>query len=144
MAGGEGAHNEYMAQQMIDYAGLGYVQVDTGRIGGITSAKRVLDHAVASGVKFVNHTFTSHLALSASIQPYAGAQDSYLCEYPGQLMPLAQELTQEHLEPDPNGEICLPERPGLGMTPDPAVIKKYLVDTQLTVNGQLLYTTPQI
>lgn len=142
LAGGEGAHNEYMAQQMIDYAGIGYVQVDTGRVGGITSAKRVFDHAHARGIKFINHTFTSHLALSASLQPFAGAADHFLCEYPGQLTALAYELTAEHLEPNANGEIQLPERPGLGIAPDPAVIQKYLVDTQIIVNGQVLYQTP--
>ena len=144
LAGGEGAHNEYMAQQMIDYAGIGYVQIDTGRIGGITSAKRAFEYALAKGVTFVNHTFTSHLALSASLQAFAGAAEHALCEYPGQLSSLAYELTREHLELDQNGEICLPERPGLGITPDPAAIKKYLVDTQVIVNGQVLYQTPEL
>jgi L-alanine-DL-glutamate epimerase-like enolase superfamily enzyme len=32
LAGGEGCHTFYMARHMIDYAGLGYVQIDTGRI----------------------------------------------------------------------------------------------------------------
>jgi L-alanine-DL-glutamate epimerase-like enolase superfamily enzyme len=144
LAGGEGAHNEYMAYQLIDYAGIGYIQVDSGRIGGITSAKRVFDYAQAKGVKFVNHTFTSHLALSASIQAYAGAQDDRLCEYPGQLSSLAYELTQDHLERDQNGSISAPEKPGLGITPDMSAVKKYLVDTQITVNGKLLYQTPAI
>ena len=30
-----------MAEHMIDYGGLGYVQIDTGRIGGIGDATRV-------------------------------------------------------------------------------------------------------
>ena len=33
------------------------------------------DCARRSGVTYVNHTFTSHLALSASLQPYAGLKD---------------------------------------------------------------------
>lgn len=142
LAGGEGAHNEFMAQQLIDYAGVGFIQVDTGRIGGITSAKRVADYAVMKNVKYVNHTFTSHLALSASIQAYAGIREHILCEYPGQLKPLANELTREHLTPDGNGEINLPDRPGLGLEPDTSVIKKYLVDADIRVNGQTLYRTP--
>lgn len=144
LAGGEGAHNEYIAQQMIEYGGIGYVQVDTGRIGGITSAKRVFDFAHARGVQYVNHTFTSHLALSASLQPFAGAPDHRLCEYPGQLSALAQNLTLEHLLPDANGEIHVPDAPGLGMTPDSNTIRQYLVDAELTVNGKVLYRTPRI
>ena len=61
---------------------VGFVQIDTGRIGGIGPAKAVADRAVARGVTFVNHTFTSHLALSASIQPYAGLADHRIAEYP--------------------------------------------------------------
>jgi L-alanine-DL-glutamate epimerase-like enolase superfamily enzyme len=142
LAGGEGAHNEYIAQQMIDYAGIEYIQIDTGRIGGITASKRVADYAMKKGVHFVNHTFTSHLALSASLQAYAGLADQVLCEYPGQLKQLAYDLTAEHLEMDANGQIRLPEKPGLGISPDIDAIKKYLVDVRIEVKGQTLYRTP--
>jgi L-alanine-DL-glutamate epimerase-like enolase superfamily enzyme len=144
LAGGEGAHNEYMAQHLMDYAGIGYIQIDAGRVGGITAAKRVADYAAANHVTFVNHTFTSHLALSASLQPYAGLRNHDLCEYPVELKALAFELTNEHLMPDANGEIFPPERPGLGITPNTAALQKYLVDTQIQVNGQTLYRTPSL
>ena len=142
LAGGEGAHNEYIAQQMIDYAGIEYIQIDTGRIGGITASKRVADYAVKKGVHFVNHTFTSHLALSASLQAYAGLADQVLCEYPGQLQKLAYDLTCEHLGMDTSGQINLPDKPGLGISPDIESLRKYLVDVQIEVKGQMLYQTP--
>ena len=68
------AHNEDMARHMIDYGGVGFIQIDAGRIGGLAPAKRVADYARERGVTYVNHTFTSHLALSASLQPYAGTR----------------------------------------------------------------------
>ena len=142
LAGGEGAHNEFQAQHMIDYGGVGYIQIDTGRVGGLTSAKRVADYASAKGVIYVNHTFTSHLALSASLQPYAGLEDHSLCEYPIELKSLAYELTQEHLEPDSDGFINLPERPGLGMDLNLNKIKKYLVDVEIIIEGKVIYRTP--
>jgi len=43
LAGGEGCHSYYQAKSMLDYAGLKFIQVDTGRIGGITDAKRVAE-----------------------------------------------------------------------------------------------------
>jgi L-alanine-DL-glutamate epimerase-like enolase superfamily enzyme len=141
MAGGEGSHNEYMGQQMIDYAGVGYIQIDTGRVGGITSARRVAQYAAERGVKFVNHTFTSHLALSASLQPYAGLRDSVLCEYPQELKSLAVELTGEHIQRNADGEILMSERPGLGLEPDRQALRKYLVDTEIKVNGKVIYRT---
>lgn len=144
LAGGEGAHNEHMARHLIDYAGIAYVQVDTGRIGGITSAGRVAAYATAAGVQYVNHTFTSHLALSASLQPYAGLPEHELCEYPTELKRLAFELTREHLTLDPNGQVSVPERPGLGLKPDLGALRPYLVETEITVGGRLIYRTPEL
>lgn len=143
LAGGEGAHNEYMAQHMIDYGGLGYIQVDAGRVGGLTAAKRVADYAVQKQVTYVNHTFTSHLALSASLQPYAGLESHQICEYPLELKPLAYDLTTNHIHIDPNGGITLPEKPGLGIELNINTLKRYLVPTEIVVNHKVLYHTPE-
>ena len=59
LAGGEGAHDVHMARHLIDYGGVGFIQIDCGRIGGIGPAKQVADYAAARGVTYVNHTFTS-------------------------------------------------------------------------------------
>ena len=144
LAGGEGAHNEFMAYHLIDYGDVGFIQVDAGRVGGLTSAKRVADYAFQKNVTYVNHTFTSHLALSASLQPYAGLEGHRLCEYPIELKPLAYDLTNDHLELNQGGEICLPEKPGLGMELNLETIKKYLVQTQIIVNKKVLYETPKL
>lgn len=144
LAAGEGAHNYHMARNMIDLAGLGYVQIDTGRIGGITPARQVAAYADAHGVTYVNHTFTTHLALSASLQPFAGLKEHHLCEYPAEPRPLARDLTTTSLLPDRHGQIHLPQAPGLGLTPDLATIRKYLVDTQISIKGKVLYRTPEM
>jgi L-alanine-DL-glutamate epimerase-like enolase superfamily enzyme len=138
LAGGEGCHNYYQAQNMIDFAGLGFVQIDAGRIGGITTAKRVADYARARGVQFVNHTFTNHLALSASLQPYAGLREHAYCEYPFAPSAIARELTTRRLEPGPDGLLQLPDRPGLGLEPDPQALRKYRVEVEIKVNGKII------
>jgi len=139
LAGGEGCHNFHQAKNMIDCAGLGFVQIDAGRIGGITTAKEVADYARAKGVHFVNHTFTTHLALSASLQPYAGMAEDELCEYPIEPSSLARELTQTKLAPDSEGRIRLPEKPGLGIEPDRAAIKRYSVEVEIRIQGQVIF-----
>ena len=144
LAGGEGCHNVHMARHMIDHAGIGYIQIDAGRIGGITPAKAVADYARARGVTYVNHTFTSHLALSASLQPYAGIEQDVICEYPVEPKSLAYEATREHLLPGEDGQIRLPDAPGLGVTPDAEALKKYLVDAEIKVGGKVLYRTPAL
>lgn len=142
LAGGEGSHNFHMAQQMIDYAGIGYVQIDAGRIGGITPSKAVADYAAAHGVTYVNHTFTSHLALSASLQPYAGLASDVISEYPVEPKALAPAITRNHITPDAHGQIHAPEAPGLGMEVNTEGLQSYLVDVTIQVNGQTLYQTP--
>lgn len=144
LAGGEGCHNVYMAQHMIDYAQLGYIQIDTGRIGGISSAHQVAQYAHARQVTYVNHTFTSHLALSASLQPYAGIESDIICEYPVELKSLAVDMTTTHIKPDAAGYVHIPAAPGLGIDPDLHAIQPYVVDCEIRVGKQILYRTPTL
>ncbi len=144
LAGGEGCHNYFMAEHMLDHAGLGFIQIDAGRIGGITIARQVAEAAQQRKITYVNHTFTSHLALSASLQPYAGLREHEICEYPVEPKSLAWDLTAEHIVRDGEGQIHLPERPGLGVKPDLPSLAPYLVDVEIKVAGRLLYRTPSL
>jgi L-alanine-DL-glutamate epimerase-like enolase superfamily enzyme len=144
LAGGEAAHNFQMARHLLDLGQVGYIQIDCGRIGGIGPAKRVADRAAAKGVTYVNHTFTSHLALSASLQPFAGLVDHAICEYPVQLKPLATAFTADHIARDANGQIAAPDAPGLGVAIDWDGARRYLVDLEIKVGGCVLYRTPTI
>ncbi|MBV8651571.1 MAG: mandelate racemase/muconate lactonizing enzyme family protein, partial [Alphaproteobacteria bacterium] len=143
LAAGEGSHDTYMARHLIDHGGVGFIQIDTGRIGGIGPAKEIADYAASRGVTFVNHTFTSHLALNASIQPYAGLEGHTLCEYPAEPKAVAFALTSNHLLPGGDATISLPEAPGLGMSIDPAAIARYGVDFELKAKGETLYRAPR-
>lgn len=144
LAGGEGAHNFWMAKQLIDYGKISFIQIDTGRIGGITTAREVANYAKTLGVKYVNHTFTSSLALSASLQPYVDFNESNLAEYPIELKPVSRDLTAESLLPDEDGYIKAPDEDGLGMTPRVETIRKYLKQVRIEVDGLLLYETPDV
>ena len=144
LAGGEGCNNFIQAQAMIEYAGLKFIQIDTGRIGGITVAKSVADLAQDTNITYVNHTFTSHLALSASLQPFAGIENDIISEYPVALKSLAQDITQTKIVPDHNGYIHVPEQTGLGISVDTQSLKKYLVEVEIKINGRPIYYTPDL
>lgn len=144
IAGGEGCHTVEMAAGMMAHSGLDYIQVDAGRIGGITGARQVADLAAANKITYLNHTFTSHLALSASIQPYAGQPTSLMCEYPVESKPVSAELTVNQIRPDQNGMITVPEAPGLGLIINEETIMRYLVEVEITVNNNALYRTPRL
>lgn len=139
LAGGEAAHTVHMATNLIDYAGVKFVQIDTGRIGGIAPAKAVADYADAHGVTFVNHTFTSHLALSASLQPYASLADHRICEYPVEPRELARIITTQSLPMDENGEIAAPDAPGLGLDVALDAITPYLREVEISIDGAPIY-----
>ncbi len=139
LAGGEGSHNTDGARLMMEHGGVGYIQIDTGRIGGILPAATVAREAAARGVTYVNHTFTSHLALSASLQPYAGLAADTICEYPVEPKALALDITRNHLQRDGNGEITAPDAPGLGMEVDLASLEQYRVELEIRVAGRLIF-----
>jgi L-alanine-DL-glutamate epimerase-like enolase superfamily enzyme len=141
LAGGEAAHNAAMAEHLMDFGRAGFVQIDTGRIGGLAPARRVALKAAAQGVTYVNHTFTSNLALSASLQPYVGLEQHRICEYPTGLQPLAQDLTLTRIEPGPDGLIRLPEGPGLGVDVNPAALARYAVEVEIKVGGTVLFAS---
>ena len=144
IAGGEGAHNVWQARHLIDHGGIGFVQIDAGRIGGITPARAVAEYARAKGIAYVNHTFTSHLALSASLQPWADHPAGSICEYPVEPKPLAVEATKGHIRRDGDGLIRLPDGPGLGIEPDLEALEGYLLDIEVRVGGKTLYATPAL
>jgi L-alanine-DL-glutamate epimerase-like enolase superfamily enzyme len=143
LAAGEGAHNAHIARHLIDHGGVGFVQVDTGRIGGIGPAAQVARYARTKGVEFVNHTFTSQLALAASLTPYAEAPDGVLCEYPVAPSTLATALTPVRLRSE-DGLVRLPEAPGLGIEPDTDALAPYLKQVEIVVDGHTLYRTPEL
>jgi L-alanine-DL-glutamate epimerase-like enolase superfamily enzyme len=142
LAGGEASHNEAMARRLMDDGDIGFVQIDCGRVGGVGPAHRIAQYARAKGITYVNHTFTSHLALSASIQPYAGIMEHEICEYPFAPKALARDLTTTRLTPDANGHVHAPDAPGLGLEIDGATVARYLVETEIKVRGKVIYATP--
>lgn len=142
LAAGEGCNNFVQAAAMINFGGLDFVQIDTGRIGGISQAKRVADLAATKGITYVNHTFTSHLALSASLQPYAGLKEDIICEYPVEPKQLALDISSHPITLTEKGEVVTPEKPGLGVEVNTKALKQYLVDTEIYIRGERIYTTP--
>jgi L-alanine-DL-glutamate epimerase-like enolase superfamily enzyme len=140
-AGGEAAHDAAMAEHLIEFGRVGLVQIDTGRISGLAPARQVAERKAAAGVTYVNHTFTSNLALSASLQPYAAPELRRICEYPTDLQPLARSLTVTRIEPGADGLIRLPVVPGQGAEVNPETLRRYAVDVEIRVGGRVLFVS---
>jgi len=144
IAGGEAAHNVAMARHLMDYGHVRFIQIDCGRIGGIGPAFEVARQAQRRGITYVNHTFTTHLALSASLQPFAGIAADRICEYPAAPRELGRLMAANPIQRDVRGEIRAPEAPGLGIDIATAALRPFLVDAEIRVGGKVLYRTPEL
>ena len=139
LAGGESCHSIDSAKNMIRYGKVKFIQIDAGIAGGILAGKEICDFAEKNDVQYVNHTFTSHLQLSSSLQPYADSSKSMYAEFPQQLKPLAWDLTKNHIEMDKNGHINLPTDIGHGMQINEKALNKYKVDVEIYVNKKKIF-----
>jgi L-alanine-DL-glutamate epimerase-like enolase superfamily enzyme len=143
LAGGEGCHTADQARHFMQYGGLKYIQIDTGRIGGITVAREVAVVARRMGVRYVNHTFTSNLALSASLQPFADAPEGGFAEVPVAASDLAVAIGGPVWELDSEGCVRAPDGPGLGVVPRIDAIKPYLQDVEIRWKGRTIWRSPE-
>ena len=139
LAGGESCHSVESAKNMIRYGKVKFIQIDAGIAGGILAGKEICDFAEKNDVQYVNHTFTSHLQLSASLQPYAESLKSIYAEFPQQLKSLAWDLTENHIEMDKNGYINLPSDIGHGMKINEKALNQYKVDVDIYVNKEKIF-----
>ena len=124
---------------MIRYGKVKFIQIDAGIAGGILAGKEICDFAEKKDVQYVNHTFTSHLQLSSSLQPYANSSKSIYTEFPQQLKPLAWDLTTNHIEMDQDGYIDLLADIGHGIQINEKALNKYKVDVEIYVNKNRIF-----
>ena len=139
LAGGESCHSIESAKNMIRYGKVKFIQIDAGIAGGILAGKEICDFAEKKDVQYVNHTFTSHLQLSSSLQPYANSSKSIYAEFPQQLKPLAWDLTTNHIEMDQDGYINLLADIGHGIQINEKALNKYKVDVEIHVNKSRIF-----
>ena len=139
LAGGESCHSIESAKNMIKFGNVKFIQIDAGIAGGILAGKEIANFAEENQIEYVNHTFTSHLQLSASLQPYAGLIKSNLAEYPMQLKSLAWDITKNHITMNQQGYINLPSEIGHGMIINEETLEKYKVDVEIIVNKKRIF-----
>ncbi|MDE0593238.1 MAG: mandelate racemase/muconate lactonizing enzyme family protein [Dehalococcoidia bacterium] len=140
VAGGEGADYYRAADDMMTNAGLDFVQIDVGRIGGITEAKRVAEKAHELGIQYVNHTFKSHLSIAASIHVFAGYEEFDLTEYPAGDSPLILGLTAPTgIFRDADGLVRASDKPGLGVEVNLDAIREYHRQVKIEIDGEILF-----
>jgi L-alanine-DL-glutamate epimerase-like enolase superfamily enzyme len=143
IAGGEGSGKRREAEDVILHGGLDFVQIDVGRIGGITTAYEIRRLAERRGIQYVNHTFKSHLTVAASLHVFAAVESFRFLEYPAGAAPLAYDLATR-IERGPDGLVRVPDAPGLGVSLNKACAREYLQPLKIELEGEVLYETPDL
>lgn len=107
------------------------VQPDVIWTGGITECRKIAALAQAHGRPVIPHVFSSAVALVANMHFIASLPNGGLLEFDQNPNPLRSDLLAEPIEPDANGSVKLPTRPGLGVTLNQETVDRYRVARHL-------------
>jgi L-alanine-DL-glutamate epimerase-like enolase superfamily enzyme len=113
-------------QQLMDTGGIDVAQVDVTRVGGLARSKRIGWDSVERHRLCVNHSYKTGVNIAASLHFVAALPNTHYFEYCVEQGPLRQTLTKQKF-PVIDGEIAVPEEPGLGVDLDEAVVEKFRV-----------------
>ncbi len=127
IAAGEWLTTRFEHEDLIDRGRIAVVQPDTGRVGGLTEARRVCRLAESRGLRVVPHLWKSGISIAAAVHL---AAVSPTCDYieflPAELS--ASALRKDLTTDEPrmvNGVIPLPSRPGLGVELNREALESY-------------------
>jgi L-rhamnonate dehydratase len=111
---------------MMDRGGIDVAQVDVTRVGGLARSKRIGWDSVERHRLCVNHSYKTGINIAASLHFVAALPNTHYFEYCVEQGALRQTLTRQRF-PVIDGEIRVPEEPGLGVELDEDVVAKYRV-----------------
>ena len=127
IAAGENVGTVLEFGRILDAGAVDYLQPSPAKMGGVTELRKVLTLADVHNVTVMPHTFYEGPGLQAGIHTIAvlGTDDS-MVEW--RYFDLEAHVYGDALTAD-GGRVTVPQGPGLGMDPDPEVIKDYLLKT---------------
>jgi L-alanine-DL-glutamate epimerase-like enolase superfamily enzyme len=128
IAYGEHLFTRHDFQDCLVHARADVVQPDAALSGGIAEARRIAALAEPFGVLVVPHSAAGPLALAANLHFAASAPSVKMLEYSFTLDSLWREMLRDPiLSPAAlqDGQLAVPEGPGLGLIIDEAVWNRY-------------------
>ncbi|MYH65412.1 MAG: mandelate racemase/muconate lactonizing enzyme family protein [Chloroflexi bacterium] len=130
IAAGEWQNTHWEFLDLAQRGKLDVLQPDIGRVGGFSEARKVAQLAADAGRLIVPHCWKTGIGIAASAHlGFATACCPYIEYLPAHLSEsvLRDELVADELSMI-NGEIPLPEKPGLGIELNRDALQRYLVD----------------
>jgi len=135
LAGGECEFTRWGFQNFLDTNAVDFIQPNVGRAGGFRECLRIADMAAAKDLIYAPHTGSSSAITMAAELQIAGAvpnfgiyehmQSDWSKEHGN---PLREDLVEEDVEVYEDGEVAVPDRPGLGITLNDDVVEEHRID----------------
>jgi L-alanine-DL-glutamate epimerase-like enolase superfamily enzyme len=124
IAAGENVAGEFGFQSLIDAGAIDIAQPSVSKIGGIGEMLRVIDLCRANGVAVAPHSPYFGPGFIATLHIIAAMPENPLVE----VLWLDMEANPFHSFVVPsNGRLQVPQGPGLGCDPDPAIVERYRI-----------------
>ena len=113
---------------MMSARAVDIVQPDVIWSGGITECRKIAAVAQAHGLPVIPHVFSSAVSSIANMHFIASIPNGSWLEFDQNPNALRSDLFEEPLTVGPDGNVCLPERPGLGVTLNMETVDRYRVE----------------
>jgi L-alanine-DL-glutamate epimerase-like enolase superfamily enzyme len=126
IASGESEFTRFDFRDLIELRAVDVLQPDLSIAGGITEALRIEALASAHQLRFAPHLWGGALTFAAGLHVAAVASSGFILEYSIGANPMLHELALEDF-PVVDGQIEIPERPGLGVTIDETFVERHRV-----------------
>jgi L-alanine-DL-glutamate epimerase-like enolase superfamily enzyme len=114
-------------RNLIDRRAVDVVQVDLAWSGGITEARRIAAYAYAHHLPFAPHVFSSAVNLAASLQLAASIPNGTYFELDRNVNRIRDDLIERPFGIDSDGNLALPDAPGLGITLNDDAVRELTV-----------------
>jgi L-alanine-DL-glutamate epimerase-like enolase superfamily enzyme len=126
IAAGESLFTRFDFKELLDHRAVDVLQPDPAIAGGITEVMRIAALGSACQVTLAPHLWGSALLFAAGLHLAAAVPNCVTLEYSMGFNPMLRELAHEAFTIT-EGEVQIPERPGLGVTINPEFVERCIV-----------------
>ena len=123
IAAGEAESGFRAFERIVLQGRIDIVQPDLSRCGGFTEARKIAHLAEMHRRRCLPHAFKSNILLAASLQFCAATPNADMLEFSMSNSPIRRKMTLEEFRVI-DGHVEVPERPGLGVTLNPDLLRE--------------------
>jgi D-galactarolactone cycloisomerase len=124
IAAGESEFTRFDFRDLLEARAVDILQPDLAITGGLTEGMRIAALGSAYQKEVAPHLWGSALLFSAGLHLAAACPSCTILEYSLGFNPMLHDLVEEEF-PVVDGQIAIPDRPGLGVTIRPDFVERY-------------------